>query len=167
MPRKDSFTGCQVMTLPEFFASEAKAEGLGRTGSEVMAETFDEIGREEEAHAARISQPDEARDILNAAMKECRDADPAMVSDPDNFPFEVTRVTSVQKPHASFGGRTTKEGFVATCECNDNQTRTLRYESWQSGGSGYDPPDGETTVEIVPETGSDNETPFGETHSAF
>src|SRR5271166_829001 len=73
MPRKDPFTGCSVLTLPEFFASEAKAEGLGRTGSEVMAETFDEIGREEEAHAARINQPDEARSILNSAMKECWD----------------------------------------------------------------------------------------------
>ena len=148
MPKKDPNTGCMVMTTGEFFQKEAEHEGKGRTGGDLMAEMFEEIGKEEEEHAKRISEPEEAKRILNEVIKENN----SYLDDTDEgyIHFTVIGVIKVFFASVGFGGRNSSEGFLAVVEGDDGNEYTLKYSSWHSGGSYIDPPDGETIVEVLP-----------------
>jgi len=46
MPKIDPVTGCEVLTMAEFWAAEAEHEGKGRSGGELFCEMLDEIDKD-------------------------------------------------------------------------------------------------------------------------
>ena len=59
MPRKDPVTGCMVMTMPEFLADEAKREGKGRSGGDILGDIMQEMAQADEEQAKRIESDPE------------------------------------------------------------------------------------------------------------
>lgn len=56
MPRKDPMTGCMVMTMPEFLAEEARLEGKGRTGGDVLGDIMSEMARADEESSKQLME---------------------------------------------------------------------------------------------------------------
>lgn len=144
MPRKDPITGCMVMTMPEFFDSEAQREGEGRSGADLMVEMFDEIAAEEAALSAEIaSRPIAVLNSIREAMfcPDCRRG--ALCSDPcfDLYyiePVGIHKVISVDMG-ASIGGPS-GEIYEAIVVWSDGLKRYTKVAVERFNGSFYEPP---------------------------
>lgn len=144
MPRKDPITGCMVMTTPEFFDREAEHEGRGRSGTDLMAEMFDEMAAEEaEASAQIASRPVEVLWAIREAMycpdclrgKPCRDR----CFDLYNIePLGIHQVIDVDVS-ASLGGPA-GEMYEAVVVWSDGTKRRTRVTVQRFDGSFYEPP---------------------------
>lgn len=152
MPRKDSITGCQVLTVGEFLTQEAEHEGKGRTGGDILREIFDEIHADEDRRVKELtSSPEQAMHVLNEYIVE-NDWDKTTGtdnSDLNEFRFAVVSVLRVYDAEAHYGMRQSSEGFTAECVCSDGKSRTLLYRASHDSGTRIDPPDSETSVYIV------------------
>lgn len=73
MPRKDPYTGCMVMTMPEFLAAEAEREGKGRDGGDILADIFAEIDADSRREENRMRKPAEALAIIKREAQEAAD----------------------------------------------------------------------------------------------
>jgi hypothetical protein len=133
MPRKDPITGCEVMTEYEFWAAEAKHEGKGRMPSELMAEMFEEMGREEDQERQRLMEPAHCFEVLVSICKDFNDED-----DPTPLPTDVIEVLEVQL-HQGFGG--SKTAIRARCQLPDGTEGIVSAVAQHWAGSRMEPPD--------------------------
>src|SRR5512144_1763517 len=68
MPRKDPMTGVMVMTTMEFFDSEARREGKGRTAGELLSDFVDDMEKERKDEEERLKDPKYAHDLLMSCI---------------------------------------------------------------------------------------------------
>lgn len=149
MPRQDPTTGCTVLTVWDVLADEAKREGKGRTAGDLFSDMMDEMQRDNDTAAQRMTAPDVAMRMLNDALKE--NDGYLQPSDAGYIGYKVAMVLRVSDAHVNSGFRDSSESFYAEVEGDDAKTHTLHYASWHSSGSFYEPPDGETIVhEVLP-----------------
>lgn len=144
MPKKDSITGCMVMTTGEFFQSEAEHEGKGRSGGELMSETLDEIaGSYEEEEKRWKENLSDTLSFLQKAVEEYNGFDPDPDFPPLAKPVSIEEVLDVQ-----VGGsfRTSTLLIKARAKKEDSSEGTIVYKSWHSSGSYYEPPDGDVSI---------------------
>jgi len=140
MPRKDPITGCQVMTLPEFFQEEAKREG--KESGELMSNMFDEIEQSYRQEEERFrNNPDELLNTLREEVKFYNEADPDAEQLP--LPKVVQKILEV-KVGGTF--RTSTLEVKAECQKEDDSVGVLHFSSSSSAGSFYEPPDYESNV---------------------
>ena len=154
MPKIDPVTGCEVMTLPEFFNAEAQYEGKGRTGAEVMEETMTSIHdafAEDNAHIeADYRDPAKALAILQKlAGEEVRqwfkyehNRDSEDLARPP-YPLEVLAVTHAEHSQtlSDSNGK-----FTARVRCDDGSIRNVSYEFYYYSGTRLDPPDSDESL---------------------
>ena len=138
MPRTDSVTGCQVMTLPEFWAAEAKSEGR-----EVWEIYEDFI--EDEAAANRAYEQNLMNDVANANQM-FREADQA----DEEASFGFKEVIAILDAMSSESGRGSGASLLVLAQCTEGKACLLL--SWSSyAGSMLDPPDyDEDLVKLTP-----------------
>jgi hypothetical protein len=145
MPRKDPITGCTVMTLGDFWSSEAKHEGKGRSAGELAEEFHDEMEADRKACEDRYRDPEYALKVLKSAVERWNSYEPDATPLP--VPVEVIEVIEVElgqgfresilhlRARARYAGdETLVEDII---ELNDSHT----------SGSFYEPPDGDMNVE--------------------
>lgn len=144
MPRKDPITGCNVMTQAEFFASEAARNGT--TASEEFEAFYTDIEKMraecEKNTQATLADPTKALAILLEGIKWSNEG----LDEVDQLTPLPTKVVRTFDIESSEGLRDSILRFKA--EVSDG--RILQYSSSHSSGSFYEPPDGETIVEVVP-----------------
>lgn len=147
MPRKDPITGCMVMTQAEFWNAEAEHEGKGRCGADLMADMYEEMAQEDADMAERMKADlPTALEVLNGVLKDYEDHD----NDHPVFrPGAFIEVVEVETAEVNGGFSKSSKGFVAKVRCADGNLHRVRYESWSTPGSFYEPPDGETTIEML------------------
>jgi hypothetical protein len=141
MPKIDPVTGCKVMTTAEFWAAEAEKEGQGRSGGELMGDFMDEMEKDRVQEQERLRQPDVALQEVVRAVKDWNEADPDVEQLPT--PLQVLEVKDCQYS-TSFRGSSFK--LSVRCSTTDGRAGTFTIDSWQTGGSMMEPPDGEETV---------------------
>jgi hypothetical protein len=131
MPRKHP-TGVMVQTYGEFFSAEAKAEGKGRSGGEVMTEHLDSMDDEARVEGERL------RADIEGANRRLLDYDQG--GDPeDRLGFaQVIDILDAGYQH-SFS---TSGGYLLTVVRMLDGTAKIFGLSWTSfSGSFYEPPD--------------------------
>ncbi len=156
MPRKDPITGVPVMTLGEFWKSEAEHEGLGREPWELMEDLASEMEAERLKEEKRLQDPTVVlkllRDVVasnlrarRADFKEC-----AKLGYPlDEWIIHVpTAIISVEEVSFSESFRETATTIVGTVRCKDNVIRTFKYHYATDNGDFYTPPEYEVEVII-------------------
>ena len=137
MPKKDPVTGCTVMTMGEFFQSEADREGKGRSGAEVMSDMFDEIEQSYRDEEKRWR--DNPADLLEHLQKEVQDFNSA---DPDEPQLPVpTTIVEILEVKVDGSFRTSKFMARVCCTKPDVSTGILNFSSCQYSGSMAEPPD--------------------------
>lgn len=137
MPKKDPGTGCTVITTQEFFQGEAKQEGKGRSGAELMIEMFDEIEASARAEENNWkTNPTELLQKLQQEIKEYNEADP----EAEQYPIP-TQILEVIEVKINYGMRT--NSFYIRCRCikEDGSTSILNVNTRSHSGSMYEPPD--------------------------
>ena len=138
MPRRDPITGCEVMTLGEFWADEAEREGQGRSGGELAAEFYDDLNAEMERQKNIIrTDLEETRTILQTAIKEWNEADPEAEPVP-----EIVRVLEVLEVML----KVKELDITAKCLTTDGRTIKVRLTEWREPGSFYSPPDYDVNI---------------------
>lgn len=148
MPRRDSVTGCQVMTFGEFWAAEAKREGQGRCGAELMAETMDDMQASFEAEARRMKE--DPAEILKSLRSWYIPEDDSWSwpegEEPEWVPEGLEEVEEVE-----CDGGFTESGWMAVVKarCSDGVTRRLRVTYTRHNGSFYEPPSDDLNVEVL------------------
>lgn len=140
MPRTDPVSGCQVMTLGEFWKEEADQEGQGRSAGELMAEFYLDQEKEIRMEEEKLKQPAEALKFLLSVWELASEEEPA-----EHCPVTVKEVSIVE---IRSRGRTSSTKLVAQAEGMDGKLR--EYVAWSSydAGSYLDPPDGDAGLEI-------------------
>ena len=144
MPKKDPVTGCTVMTPAEFWNAEAEAEGLGRTGGDLMHDFFDDLDKERAKTEDEFRKPDVAFDYIKDAVEEWNDADsegavPA--------PIRIVEVLDVQ---IKCGSRESGEMIKARAVRLDNGVEVedvITVSSCTYYGGPMDPPDWDGNVQ--------------------
>ena len=136
MPKIDSFTGCPVMTVAEFWNSEAEQEGKGRSGSEVALDFYEEMRQEEEVEANRIkNNPTE----VEALIRRCADDGETDIS--------TISLLEVLEVECSFG-KSSKTSVKAKINIGGQEKIVVAGEA-SYGGSYYEPPDFECFFNVV------------------
>jgi hypothetical protein len=148
MPRTDPITGCQVLTTGEFFAAEAKREGKGRQGYELMAEMMDDM----QAEFARASV--ELKDDPETILKELR---AYYVPEDDSWDWpegeepEWVPESIVEVEEAEVDGSFKGSSWMAVVKalCSDGEVRRLKVVYSQFYGDFYEPPSDDINVEVL------------------
>lgn len=137
MPRKDPMTGCMVMTMPEFLADEAKREGKGRTGGDVLGDIYTQMDADNRKREDELRSPKIALQTLNEMIgpeNEFRrdDGQPELP--------KITKVLTVLSAKCSqhFSGSST--GMTAEVLAGGKAYFALARESNWSGTM-WEPPD--------------------------
>jgi len=148
MPRKDPITGCQVMTLGEFWSDEAKREGQGRNGYELMAESMDDM-QTSFAEQAR-SMRDDPAEILQTLRSYYVPEDDSWSWDPGDEPEWVPE-SLVEVEEVECDGGFSESGWTAVVKalCSDGVTRRLKVTYARYNGSFYEPPSDDLNVEVL------------------
>jgi hypothetical protein len=131
MPKKDPVTGCDVMTVVEFWQNEAK--GSGRTAGELFHEFYDEMNRSFEEEASQIKNDLKGTQITLARhIREWNESDPDM----DQIPalHELLEVTEIEV-------RQHERHLTARYRDADGAVYILRLDESTYPGSRLDPPD--------------------------
>lgn len=138
MPYKHP-TGVMVQTVGEFFASEAAAEGAGRSGGDLMSEFFDDMEADIRRH---VEEERRDNDGLLRALKSfdegCDEEDRLHIE-------EVLDIVDVDRRH----GARQSEGYSIARVRAARGTMFVRYEWWEDAGTYYDPPEGEVNLQVV------------------
>lgn len=163
MPRTDPVTGCQVLTMPEFWQSEAEREGKGREPWELEAEMYQDLADDEE----RCRQ-----DMLNdtkAAYKNlldywnlCREDIDWDELDPlspwreegkvDFFIlYKPRRVIEVLHAELDTGFKETSGRIVSRVLFSGGRVKIVSFGFWSFSGDMIDPPDADESVDILPD----------------
>lgn len=141
MPKTDPITGCSVMTVPEFWASEARAEGQGRTGSALMADFYAELDAASAEEEARLRDPAHLLPLLQEEVKAWNEADPEMPPVPG--PVAIIEVLDAHDRDRVRSSTTT-----VRCRVRDGAGKTgvLTLASSSYAGDFYEPPSTETNI---------------------
>lgn len=145
MPRIDPISGCTVMTLPEFWNSEAAREGRGRTGADIQADFYAEMAASmEKERQSYFSDHKKTLKAFKDAVKELREYG----DDPQYpMPLKIVEVLDVQ---ISEGGRKSSFALKARAlrghDLHDRQEDIIELTSASYSGSFYEPPETETNV---------------------
>lgn len=137
MPRIHPVTGCTVMTTAEFLNAEAKREGKGRTGADILADIYEEIDAD-----CRRSEEEIRKDALSRFQQAIKDAGDYWDDDEGNEPLPVlTEVVNVLDVNVSQSFKSSGERLRA--EVRDDKGRLLYMEYVYSHWSGtmLDPPE--------------------------
>jgi hypothetical protein len=138
MPKIDSMTGCSVMTMGEFWASEAKKEG--KEVAEIMGDFYDEIAQDCIREENRLkNNPTE----LFAMLKDYYDVDPECSE------FEPIEVLSVEMTKVDFSYSKDSTSFIALVKCADNLNRLVEYSQTSYHGSYMEPPDFDSNCKVL------------------
>lgn len=148
MPRKDPITGCQVMTFGELWAAEAKREGQGRCGAELMSEMFDDMRASFEAEAQQMKE--DPSEILKTLRSWYIPEDDSWSWDPGDEPEWVPEALEDVEEVECDGGFS-ESGWMAVVKacCSDGVTRRLRVTYTKYSGSFYEPPSDDLNVEVL------------------
>jgi len=141
MPRKDPMTGVPVLTTEEFFDKEAKREGKGRSGSEVMIDTFKQIDDERKKEERELKNPKAALKLFQQEIKEWNEYDPEQAI--ENVK-EIVEVLDVSLKYKGFS--TTYLDVKALAIGETGRRGIVRLSSYSFSGTYWNPPDEETEV---------------------
>lgn len=145
MPKKDSITGCSVMTMPEFWQAEAKHEGKGRSGFDLMQDMHQDIANED----ARMEKDmRENPSIALNAIKEYFTFDEEDCI--DYYGFTNNDIVSIEVINVSVstGIRKSTTSFEAKIVLVDHTTRTVRH-TLEDFYDSSEPPSSETNLVII------------------
>ena len=147
MPRIDPMTGVTVMTTAEFFMSEAEREGKGRSGAEVMTDTFAGIAAEMDADEQRerlfFSDPANAWEAIRHMLREELEAEESQLQ-----AVELVGVLAVSSKQSMRGSSL---GIEAHVKFNDGAVRRVQWSFQHWAGSYWEPDDYDESVEWVDE----------------
>jgi hypothetical protein len=148
MPKTDPITGCQVMTFGEFWASEAKQEGQGRCGAELMAETMDDMQTSFEHEARRMKE--DPSDILKTLRAWFIPEDDSWSWDEGDEPKWVPEAI-VEVEDVEVDGSFKDSGWTAVVKvrCSDDETRRLKVTYSTFHGDFYEPPSDDLNWEVL------------------
>lgn len=139
MPRKHP-TGVMVMTTGEFFASEAAAEGKGRSGGDLMNEYLDEMEADMQRHAAELMGDSEGLlGLLKAFDEGCEEEDR----------LGIESIITMLDAGVSSSVRSTAGLIIAIARLADAREVALCYEWSHFFGSFYDPPENDENVVVL------------------
>lgn len=137
MPRKDPMTGVTVITTAEFFAAEAEREGKGRSGGELMIETFSEIGAECDADEQRerlfFMDPANAWEAIRYTLRESLEMEESPLQ-----AVELVGVLAVQSEQRMNGSKLDIDAHV---RFNDGAVRKVKWGFQHWAGSYWEPDD--------------------------
>lgn len=153
MPKIDPITGCTVMTMGEFWASEAEREGVGRCGADLAQEFYEDMAAEEQAEEDRLKDPERAKEEFNREIQVTRESGQETLDwlkgrgeEPDpgevamaNFPL-VERVLEVQEAAYSGGFKGSRLKLIARCERSGGVEDVLELDMEYFSGDFYEPP---------------------------
>lgn len=138
MPYNHPVLGVPVMTMGEFWASEAKKEG--KEVAEIMGDFYDEITQDCTREENRLkNNPAE----LFAMLKDYYDADPECSE------FEPVEVLSVEMTKVDFSYSKDSTSFIALVKCADNLNRLVKYSQTSYHGSYMEPPDFDADCKVL------------------
>ena len=139
MSKIDPITGCSVMTIGEFWASEAKKEG--KEVAEVMCDFYDDMAAEEEVYRQEILSD------LSGALDKLKEYYNPEYDDSGLVPVEVLEISDAD---TCFGYRKSTSSFTAKVRFAD-KIRTVCYSEADYSGSFYEPPDFEANCKVISE----------------
>ena len=139
MPKMDPISGCSVMTVGEFWASEAKKEG--KEVAEVMGDFYEDMAAEEESYRQEILSD------LPGALEKLKEYYNPEYDDSGWVPVEVLAITDAD---TCFGYRKSSSSFTARVRFED-KIRTVCYSEVDYSGSFYEPPDFEANCKVISE----------------
>lgn len=139
--------GCKCLTPME--ALNKMGEEEGKTGGEVLSEIMDEMGEEDRRWEADFSKPEEALKVLiQIALRDYKDNVLERQEDreisPVPFPCKVLEVLEIE---CNSRLRASDHFLKAKVECADGKTRIVKYSAYYDGGTYYDPPESEETLD--------------------
>lgn len=149
MPKIDPVTGCTVMTMSEFWRSEAQAEGSGRDGADLADDFYADMGAEAERETERMRDPVEALRALKAYDDQ---------EEPEHrLGGGIVSVRRVLHADFTQSARSSEGGIVAEVECSDGSARFVRwgFSSWD--GSRMEPPEYDESLDEITEAEASNE----------
>lgn len=143
MPRIDSSTGCEVMTMAEFWQHEAQTEGQGRAAADVADDFYADLRREEERETRRLLDPIEALSTLKAYDDQ---------EEPKSrIGGGIAATRRVLRASFHLSANSSKASLVAEVECVDGSVRFVRWIASSWGGGHLDPPESDEGMEEVSE----------------
>lgn len=137
MPRKDSVTGCMVMTESEFWKAEAE-----KTGFEpwMLRENFNNEMREAEMmEERRLRNIKDAWEFIKPCLQGWED---------DRIPVEVVKVDRV---NVHFTVKSASTEVLVYAKDSKNEVNKLRVSMKSWSGTMLDPPEEEVEVEWMEE----------------
>lgn len=138
MPYIHPDLGVSVMTMGEFWASEAKKEG--KEAAEIMGDFYDEMAQDCIREQERLkNHPEE----LLAMLKDYYEADP------ESSEFQPVEILTVDTVSVIFGFSKDKTEFTAEVKCSDGKVRTLEYTQTCYAGSYMEPPDFDCNCVVI------------------
>ena len=148
MPKKDPITGCMVMTTDEFWAHEAKREGKGRCGGDLLMEYLEDLDKEEAEYEKRMRQKENAEKFISGLWEDFESCEPGVVEKP----LEIGRVLEVVTKN-----RYSDSYLKITALARKVDGTIGKICAWESSTSGsfYEPPDGEMDIYWVEKDGTD------------
>jgi len=138
MPYNHPVLGVPCMTISEFWAYEAKKEGVDV--EDIMEDYYSSLVQEEKDSANQILQN---KDQVLEMLKQYYEADPEII---EFLPVEVLEVSDAV---VRISSRSNSTSFTCKVNCNDNKVRWLKYSETHYGGSYMDPPDFDCNCEEV------------------
>lgn len=153
MPRKDPITGCNVMSMGEFWLSEAEREN--KTVDEIIGEFYSEIDKTNKEYESNImNNPDSVANIVirsavsewQAEMeeREYRNYDEDYNQVEVFYPLAIANIESANVEDNMSGSGLKISGEIL---CSDGITRKFNYWNHYCHGSFYEPPSGEEYLE--------------------
>lgn len=138
MPYNHPVLGVPVMTMGEFWASEAKKEG--KDTAEIMGDFYDEMAQDCIREQERLkNHPEE----LLAMLKDYCEADP------EASEFQPVEILTVDTVSVSFGFSKDTTEFTVEVKCSDGKVRTLEYSQTCYAGTLLDPPDFDSNCVVI------------------
>ena len=128
MPQIDPHTGCEVMTMAEFWANE---------GEGAYEDFIKDEARAQQEEEDRYRNPEVALEALQEAWEWEQEAGT------DDLPAKPYKVLDVLKVNVSWTFRTSNMTLVAKCECVDDSIYTFTLARSDYSGSWAEPPDSE------------------------
>lgn len=138
MPKIDPVTGCPVMTMAEFWNSEAENEGKGRSGSELQEDFYTDLANEQHQEEDRLRKPEIAQEHILRAWKETveylGEEETSQVSAP-------VAVLEVLETRVGYNFRESTQMIRARCRCENGSERIFKLDAYHDAGTRLDPPD--------------------------
>lgn len=141
MPRKDPVTGCMVMTTAEFWNKMGEMEG--KPAHQVMDEFYSDMEKERQEQENKYKIPEVALATLVEAVGQENKWRRENRERPMAMPAKVLEVISVAY---SFGIKNQSTKITVRAVTKGKRVGILEYSEWETAGSFYEPPDGETQI---------------------